>query len=99
MTGMAHDSFIGARCGPYERVGYLLVAISGMHAMPTYLDAYDLAAILAVSPSTILRRAQTRPWSLPPPVHLGPKFPLRWRGVDVSRWLSDEFASTLVARR
>ncbi|SOZ68497.1 conserved hypothetical protein [Cupriavidus taiwanensis] len=60
-----------------------------MHLPPTeYLDAHDLAIILKVSPATILRRARTKPQTLPPPVHLGPNFPLRWRQRDVCYWLA-----------
>jgi len=62
-----------------------------MHLPPTaYLDAHDLAAILKVTPATILRRLKTRPHTLPPPAHLGPNFPLRWRQTDVVRWLHEE---------
>ncbi|RDK06457.1 helix-turn-helix transcriptional regulator [Cupriavidus lacunae] len=53
-----------------------------------YLDAHDLAAIFKVTPVTILRRAKTKSHSLPPPAHLGPNFPLRWRQADVDFWLA-----------
>lgn len=72
------------------------VAIPGMHPLPTYLDAHDLAAIFEVSPATILRRARTKPQSLPPPVYLGPGFPLRWRQADVVIWLQEACAGTTV---
>jgi len=52
-----------------------------------YLDAHELGDILKVSPATILRRSKSKPYMLPPPAHLGANFPLRWRRVDVVRWL------------
>jgi len=59
-----------------------------MHLPPTeYLDAHDLAAIFKVTSATILRRAKIKPHTLPPPVHLGLNFPLRWRHADVALWL------------
>lgn len=64
--------------------------ILGMHVLsPAYLDAYDLAEILKVSPATILRRAKSRPHTLPLPAHLGERFPLRWRRQDVISWLTE----------
>jgi len=65
-----------------------------MHLPPTeYLDAHDLAAILKVTPATILRRVRAKPHTLPPSAHLGPNFPLRWRHADVVRWLYEESRS------
>jgi len=62
-----------------------------MNLPPTeYLDAHDLAALLGVTPTTILRRARLAPWTLPPRAYLGPNFPLRWRRADVLQWLSDQ---------
>jgi predicted DNA-binding transcriptional regulator AlpA len=65
-----------------------------MHLLSTaYLDAHDLAAILKVSPATILRRAKRQPHTLPAPAHLGPNFPLRWRRADVASWLAEGASS------
>ncbi|ADC45328.1 conserved hypothetical protein (plasmid) [Cupriavidus metallidurans CH34] len=55
---------------------------------PAYLDAHDLAAILKVSPATVLRRFKRQPHTLPAPAYLGPCFPLRWRRTDVDVWLA-----------
>ncbi|SOY71885.1 conserved hypothetical protein [Cupriavidus phytorum] len=54
-----------------------------------YLDAHDLAAILKVSPATILRRAKRQPHTLPLRAHLGPNLPLRWRRTDVASWMAE----------
>lgn len=54
-----------------------------------YLDPHDLATILKVTPAAILRRARTKPHTLPPAAHLGPNFPLRWRQMDVISWLQE----------
>ncbi|PLP96701.1 hypothetical protein CYJ10_31015 [Cupriavidus pauculus] len=54
-----------------------------------YLDAHDLAAILKVSPATVLRRSKRQPHTLPAPAYLGPRFPLRWRRTDVDVWLAE----------
>ncbi|AVK72233.1 DNA-binding protein [Cupriavidus necator] len=68
--------------------------ILDMHLPSTaYLDAHDLAAILKVSPATILRRARRQPHTLPAPAHLGPNFPLRWRRTDVASWLGEGASS------
>jgi len=53
----------------------------------SYLDAHELAAVLGVSPSTVLRRLRARPWLLPAPAYLGPRYPTRWRRDNVNRWL------------
>lgn len=59
-----------------------------MQPLSNYLDASDLAVLLKVTPATILRRARTKPQSLPPPAALGPNFPLRWKQTDVANWLN-----------
>jgi predicted DNA-binding transcriptional regulator AlpA len=65
--------------------------ILGMQQPSTiYLDAHDLAAILKVSPATVLRRAKRQPHTLPAPAHLGSRFPLRWRRTDVEAWLAEQ---------
>lgn len=62
--------------------------ILGMQSPSTaYLDAHNLAAILKVTPATILRRVRSKPRTLPAPAYLGPRFPLRWRRTDVDAWL------------
>lgn len=67
-----------------------VLPILGMQPHSTaYLDAHDLAAILEVSPATILRRTNRQPHTLPAPAHLGPRFPLRWRQTDVEAWLRE----------
>ena len=55
-----------------------------------YLDIHDLAELLGLTPATVRRRLRARPWTLPPPVYLGPGYPLRWREADVVRWLKAE---------
>lgn len=70
--------------------------ILGMHTSPTaYLDAHDLAAILKVSPATVLRRSKRQPHMLPAPAYLGPRFPLRWRQTDVDVWLAEAAGTDL----
>lgn len=70
-----------------------LVARLCMQPIVTYLDANDLAELLGLTTATVRRRLRARPWALPPPVYLGPGYPLRWRQVDVAHWLQEEGAS------
>lgn len=57
-------------------------------ACATYLDAFQLAAVLHMSSTKLLKAVRCAPWQLPTPVHFGKRFNfLRWREHDVKRWM------------
>lgn len=59
-----------------------------------YLDIYELAEVLNISVSSIRRRLNSSPWDLPPPAHLGQKFPIRWRQQEVETWIFERGLQT-----
>lgn len=52
-----------------------------------YLNIQELAEILDISARSIRRLLKAAPWNVPPPTHLGPGFPLRWRTHEVRVWM------------
>ncbi|KAA1014867.1 hypothetical protein FVF58_02775 [Paraburkholderia panacisoli] len=53
----------------------------------TYLDPYELAELLKLSPRAIILRAKNRPWLLPPRAELRDRELLRWRVDVVNTWV------------
>jgi predicted DNA-binding transcriptional regulator AlpA len=51
-----------------------------------YLDAYELAELLGITPAAVVLRASQRPWLLPPRAHLADPKLLRWRQHEVDYW-------------
>jgi len=63
--------------------------------MAKYLNIDELAALLEISSHGARRRLKREPWNLPPPAHLGPGFPLRWREAEVKAWLYEHRVGVL----
>lgn len=51
-----------------------------------YLDIFELAELLSVSPETIRRNIRLRPWAVPPKMHIPGTRLLRWRSDQVRLW-------------
>jgi hypothetical protein len=56
--------------------------------METLIDVNELARVLRRSPATIKRDLRRNPAAVPPRTTLPGTRLLRWRAVDVQRWLS-----------
>jgi len=53
-----------------------------------YLDVFELAEMLYMTPTKALALTKSAPWQLPPPAHFGKGFDiLRWREHEVQRWV------------
>lgn len=60
--------------------------------MSKLLDLQELARLLRRSPETIKRDLRRNPSAVPPRLTLPRTRLLRWRAVDVERWLEEHVA-------
>lgn len=60
--------------------------------MTNYLDIYELAEMLGKHPETIRKNMKSRPWTVPPRMHIPGTRMLRWREAEVVRWLEENSA-------
>lgn len=60
--------------------------------MSNLLDLQELASLLRRSPETIKRDLRRNPSAVPPRLTLPRTRLLRWRAVDVERWLEEHVA-------
>jgi len=60
--------------------------------MSKLLDLQELARLLRRSPETIKRDLRRNPSAVPPRLTLPGTRLLRWRAVDVERWLEEHVA-------
>lgn len=57
--------------------------------MTNYLDIYELAELLEKRPETIRKNLKSRPWTVPPRMHIPGTRILRWRKHEVEAWLEE----------
>lgn len=62
--------------------------------MTRYLDVFELAEMLKVTPQTIRRNIRTRRWGVPQKMHIPGTSMLRWRADDVETWLRESQVPT-----
>lgn len=60
--------------------------------MTIYLDIYELAELLGQRPETIQKNMKSRPWCVPPRMHIPGTRMLRWRKAEVETWLFEQAA-------
>lgn len=57
--------------------------------MSTYLDIHELADMLGQSADLIRRNLASRPYLVPPKMHIPSSKMLRWRAADVRSWMCE----------
>lgn len=55
--------------------------------MTKYLDIEELAVLMGTSSAKIRRSLETKPFDVPPKMHIPGSSMLRWRVVEVKKWL------------
>ncbi len=55
-----------------------------------YLDIFEVAEVLGVTPETVRKNMKRRPWLVPMNMHIPGTRMLRWRIVDVEAWLVEK---------
>lgn len=58
--------------------------------MTNYLDIFELAELLGKRPETIRRNLKSKPWAVPPRMHIPSTRMLRWRKTEVESWLQEQ---------
>ncbi len=58
--------------------------------MTNYLDIYELAALLGKRPETIRKNMKSRPWTVPPRMHIPGTQMLRWKLAEVNVWVEEQ---------
>lgn len=58
--------------------------------MTVYLDMDELAAMMGIDAKTMRRNLRSRPYEVPPRMHVPSSKMMRWRRYEVEKWLYEQ---------